>query len=116
LRFGEHTGKKSDRIKKGSTMAEVIKPGQIEAGRAAQSSSEKQQAEGVSPLPFHEAKQERYIHNPNQADEDKALSPERESLYNDLTGVGESGTQGDVTGREDQNPIGRISTPATESK
>lgn len=97
-------------------MAEVIKPGQIEAGQAAQSANEKQRDEGVSPLPFHEGKQERYSHNSNQADEDKALSSERESLYNDLTGVGESGTQGDVTGREDQNPIGRISTPATDSK
>lgn len=97
-------------------MAEVIKPGQIEAGQAAQSADEKQRAEGVSDKPYHEGKQERYSHNKSQADEDKNLSPEREALYNDLAGVGESGTQGDMTGREDNNPVGRISTPPTSSK
>ncbi len=35
-----------------------------------------------------------------------ALNADRDALYDDLTGVGESGAQGDAPGREDQNNIG----------
>lgn len=35
-----------------------------------------------------------------------ALNPDRDAMYDDLTGVGESGTQGSKTDREDQNNIG----------
>jgi hypothetical protein len=38
----------------------------------------------------------------------KATSPERDAMYDELDGVdsvGESGSQGNTLGREDQNPI-----------
>jgi hypothetical protein len=45
-------------------------------------------------------------------DEDgSALNPDRDSMYDDLTDVGESGTQGSEIGREDQNKIGPNGQP-----
>lgn len=36
----------------------------------------------------------------------KAASPARAALYDDLSDVGTSGTQGGTQGRENQNPVG----------
>lgn len=40
-----------------------------------------------------------------------ALNSDRDTMYDDLTGVGESGSQGDKPGREDQNNIGPNGQP-----
>ncbi|MES2465117.1 MAG: hypothetical protein V4671_31510 [Armatimonadota bacterium] len=40
-----------------------------------------------------------------------ALNADRDTMYDDLTGVGESGSQGDTHGREDQNNIGPNGQP-----
>jgi hypothetical protein len=68
-------------------------------------------SEGDEPL--HEIKQERAAER--YTGDGKATSPERETMYNDDTlhppgRVGESGSQGGMTGREDQNPIGQRNT------
>lgn len=86
-------------------MAETIQPGQIEAGaQAAQNADQEQKAEGVTALPFDDAKQARY--DTNKETDGKATAPARDAMFQNLTGVGESGTQGGMTGREDQNPVG----------
>jgi hypothetical protein len=40
-----------------------------------------------------------------------ALNADRDTMYDDLTGVGESGSQGSKPGREDQNNIGPNGQP-----
>ena len=48
----------------------------------------------------------RLRYDANREEDGSALDSDRDTMYDDLTDVGESGTQGDKTGREDQNTIG----------
>ncbi|MBC8103184.1 MAG: hypothetical protein H7Z41_11410 [Cytophagales bacterium] len=63
-----------------------------------------EQAQNDNHLDEDQIRRVRY--DANLEPDESALSPERDQMYDDLTEIGESGTQGGTTGREDQNNLG----------